>query len=167
MGLRFLIRCFFAFTKELMRRTGGPVFSFGQNSWRESPRRIRRLLEFPAASVAQKQERKRRASARIRLVATLAIPALAVFSHAEEAESRHDSDFEIQQLRTLVRELQTRVEQLEEERRLRAVAGDPSSAGHTPMQQRADEQSANTSPSAIPDERSILDFIRATTINVG
>jgi len=164
-GVGFLIRCFFAFTEELMGRNGGAMFSFRRKS---GAKRVQGVIEFPRglARAPQEQESKQRTSAGARrMITVLVITALAASSNAQQGKSSHDPDSEIQQLRSLVRELQTLVEQLEKERQVPAVATDSPSPGTALTPHRADGKSANVSPSLTPDDRGILDFFRATTFN--
>ena len=98
-----------------------------------------------------------------------------LFSRAQTAPTSAQStrDDEVQQLKMLVLQLQSRVEKLEEERsQAGTVQSDSSSAyqvtASSAVQQAVSEQSASSPSSAASvtsEDRSLLDYLRGTTIN--
>ena len=87
------------------------------------------------------------------------------FSYAQTATTAAEStrDNEVQQLRTLVLQLQSRVEKLEKERsQTNPVAASPDA------QPAVSEQGASSPSAAAPisgEDRTLLDYLRGTTIN--
>ena len=101
--------------------------------------------------------------------------ASALSSHAQTAATKVQStrDDEVQQLKALVLQLQSRVEKLEAERsQARIIPSDGSSADpqgeSVAAQQTVSEQVASTSSDTVSisgEDRTLLDYLRGTTIN--
>ncbi|HWC17517.1 MAG TPA: outer membrane beta-barrel protein [Terriglobales bacterium] len=164
-GILFLLRCLWVFCTDVPGRCSA-ILPRSRRLTRA--RRKAQVIEIPRAKSLEKANANRTAL----VVAASLFMLLAPQGKSQDApanQSGTSSDPEIRELRALVKELQSRVEQLESKQADSNSASATNSAevdhASTVAAQPVSQTASQSASTLSTDDRSILDFLHGTTVN--